>query len=73
MSEWISVSERMPKEVQNTFAVVDYYGELVPYPFMLFKRDEEWYETGTGEVCPFDVIYWMPIPTLPEEIEDGTN
>ena len=66
--QWIPVSERLPEKEQYREKST---GELIPlfvcvkgtkYPFRAYYDGRIW---GDG-FDPIDVIYWMPLPTVPK-------
>ena len=63
MSDWISVKDRLPEEFVSVLAwVYDGGGYWV---------DTEWVVDGEWEVnddSRHEVLFWMPIPPMPEEI-----
>lgn len=73
---WISVSERLPEKAFGCLVTVeedDIYGELhrVIYPDFVGYDGETWNDAD-GNVIPFDVIAWMPLPAPfePQKSED---
>jgi hypothetical protein len=66
VGRWIPVSERLPEEAFGCLVTVeedDIYGEphRVMYPDFVGYDGETWNDAD-GEVIPFDVIAWMPLP-----------
>lgn len=73
---WISVNERLPEKAFGCLVTVeedDIHGEphKVIYPDFVGYDGETWNDAD-GEVIPFDVIAWMPLPELfePQESEE---
>ena len=69
--QWISVTETLPEEPYGCLAIVwddpryggdmflNYYPEFVGW-------DGETWNDADGEEIPFDVVYWMKMPQIPE-------
>ena len=73
---WIPATERLPEAPYGCLAVVwdnprygdgdmflNYYPEFVGF-------DGTWNDAD-GEEIPFDVVYWMRLPQIPEPPKDG--
>ena len=74
--QWIPVTERLPEEPYGCLAIVwdnprydgdmflNYYPEFVGW-------DGETWNDADGEEIPFDVVYWMKMPQIPEPPKEG--
>lgn len=64
---WIPVTERLPEEPFGCIVTVwdtnpftmDEFENVLPY---FVGWDGEQWNDGDGELCPFEVIAWMPLP-----------
>lgn len=71
---FFSVEERMPEEPFGCLLIVDdtepYTGtDFLNYlPYFAGWDGERW-NGGDGEQVPFEVRYWMPLPSIPKEAE----
>ena len=77
-SQWIPVTERLPEEPYGCLAVVwdnPRYGDgdmsLNYYPEFIGWDGETWNDAD-GEEIPFDVVYWMRLPQIPEPPKEET-
>lgn len=69
--KWIPVTERLPEEPYGCLLVVwdspqnggDDFLNYLPY---FAGYDGEQWNDGDGMQVPFEVEYWMPLPSLPE-------
>jgi len=72
---WISVEDRMPEEPFGCLLIVEdcepFTGTDFPnyLPYFAGWDGDRWND-GDGEQVPFEVIYWMPLPRIPEA-KDG--
>ena len=77
---WISVDDRMPDAPFGCLLIVwdspcspggDDFLNYLPY---FAGWDGEQWNDGDGEKVPFEVVYWMPLPTIPPEADhaDGS-
>lgn len=68
---WIPVTERLPEEAYACLAIVwdnnPYSGEtfLNYYPEFVGYGGGSWNDYN-GDEIPFDVVYWMKLPQIPE-------
>jgi len=73
--EWISVSERLPNEAFGCLVTIwdtdrrtqEEYEYVLPYAV---GYDGETWNDCDGEVIPFEVIAWMPLPEPYKEVEN---
>ena len=63
MSDWISVKDRLPEDFVSVLAW-DYDGDSC-WVSTEWMEDGEWAMWGGPE---HEVLFWMPIPPMPEEI-----
>ena len=64
MSEWISVKDRLPRNINEGFLITD-----GPDVFVGFHSSNLEWHMSNGELCidiDFDVFYWMPLPEPPK-------
>lgn len=69
---WIPVSERLPEEPYGCLVTVwdtnlitmDEFENILPY---FVGWDGEQWNDCDGEQCPFEVIAWMPVPSVYRE------
>ena len=70
LRKWISVFEKMPKDLQPVIAYV-YWVEENENCFCFGKMyNGRWYlhdEEGSSLNFGFEVSHWMPLPTPPKE------
>ncbi|MBR3052855.1 MAG: DUF551 domain-containing protein [Firmicutes bacterium] len=72
---WIPVSERLPEEPFGCLVTVwdtnpvtmDEFENILPY---FVGWDGEQWNDGDGEMCPFEVIAWMPLQEPYKEEEE---
>lgn len=57
--QWIDVEDALPEIDKEVLSICE-YGTCIGY----LDSTDMWLADGFGEVL--DVIYWMPIPSLPE-------
>ena len=65
--KWIPVSEGLPKEAYGCLVTVldtnvitqDEFENILPY---FVGYDGETWNDADGNICPFEVIAWMPLP-----------
>ena len=65
--EWIPVTKRLPEEPYACLVTVwdtnvltqEEFENVLPYPI---GYDGETWNDGDGNICPFEVIAWMPAP-----------
>lgn len=62
-SEWISVTERMPKPNKLVLCIWERVDGPVNYGFARYQRENVWYVSNEG--MP-KVTHWMPLPEPPE-------
>lgn len=76
-NRWISCSERLPEKPYGCLAIVwdNPYGGGDPflnyYPEYIGFDGESWND-GDGEEIPFEVVYWMKMPEIPEPPKEET-
>lgn len=81
MNEWINVDDRLPEK--NKSVLVCYkltdgrkrYG-IAHYCEGRFSREDVWILAKDIYTCGFglkNVLYWMPIPKLPEQENDNEH
>lgn len=69
--QWINVEDRMPEEPFGCLLIVEdcepFTGkEFLSYlPYFAGWDGEQWNDAD-GERVPFEVLYWMPLPKIPE-------
>lgn len=76
MSEWINVKDRLPKVPYGCLVTVrdtcvptqEEFENILPY---FVGYDGETWNDADGNICPFEVIAWMPLPEPYRE--DGTQ
>lgn len=75
MSEWISVEDRIPKEIKNSngtgfskeVLILDCYGEMSIAWYVYPWRDERLLGFSDGVKNSFGVVtHWMPLPEPPK-------
>lgn len=74
---WIPVTERLPEEPYGCLLVVwdspqnggDDFLNYLPY---FAGWDGEQWNDADGEQVPFEVVYWRPLPPLPEPPKEET-
>lgn len=73
---FFSVEEGMPEEPFGCLLIVD---DTMPYagtdflnylPYFAGWDGERWND-GDGQQVPFEVRYWMPLPSIPKDLERG--
>lgn len=77
LPKWIPVTERLPEEPYGCLAIVwdnnvmtgdtflNYYSEYIGF-------DGESWNDCDGEEIPFEVVYWMKMPKIPEPPKEET-
>ena len=72
MSNWISVKEAVPDTDREVLALINGRGKYVKFEnaaiLGCFDNNEGWILEDWPEVDHFEVLYWMDIPELPEEL-----
>ena len=57
--DWISCSDRLPKDFQRVLATVTHFEQ----PLMMYLDDGQWYEEGSEAKClNRNVLAWQPLP-----------
>ena len=71
LPKWIPVTDRLPEKPYGCMVIVwdNPYGSGDPflnyYPEYIGFDGESWND-GDGEKIPFEVVYWMKMPEIPE-------
>lgn len=78
MPEWISVKERLPEDGESILMIVsgkpkDNITLIGVYAIGDYSDDEGWIVDEYPEWENPNVIYWMPLPEPPDEVEHGRN
>ena len=77
VGKWISVTEGLPEEAYACLAIVwdnnPYSGDtfLNYYPEFVGYGEGSWNDYD-GDEIPFDVVYWMKLPQIPEPTKEET-
>lgn len=77
MNEWISVKDRLPERNMKCLCVSKFYGYTMVHILSFQLENEDmygrivknafWeYDSEAGEYCFDGILYWMPVPELPE-------
>ena len=60
MSEWISVKDRLPRELHQQVLVVDAKGTMAIG--VLVDKESLYFDS----YCNYDITHWMPLPEPPQ-------
>ena len=77
LPKWIPATERLPEEAYACLAIVwdnnPYSGDtfLNYYPEVVGYGGGSWNDYN-GDEIPFDVVYWMELPQIPEPPKEET-
>ena len=72
MADWISVKDRLPEYGQEVVAVVNIFsGGLIKETRTVVTRYAERFKFEFFMAETYFVTYWMPLPEVPEERENG--
>jgi NTP pyrophosphatase (non-canonical NTP hydrolase) len=71
--KWISISEELPKEFHDVLCFTDAYDMFLATYYGLDGDGEPIFDDNNGDYWEGTVIYWMPIPARPEEVNDGSD
>lgn len=67
---WIPVTERLPEDRSNVLVVADWLGRWGFYVGWCVPERAEWsVHVGIRNRSDVAVVYWMPLPELPKEVE----
>ena len=73
MNKWINVKEAVPDTDREVIAIINGRGDKVKFVNAVimgcFDEVEGWILEDWPEVTHFEVLYWMDIPELPEELK----
>lgn len=66
-NRWISVNERLPEKAFDCFLTIDLFDingktHRAVYPYIVRYDGKTWSDTYEGDLVPYDVIAWMPLP-----------
>ena len=61
MAEWIRVAERLPESGVNVLIVI--HTRLV---FLAWLNEADEWEEPFGDLVPYPVTHWQPLPDPPE-------
>jgi hypothetical protein len=68
MGEWIKTADRLPPEYED---VLFTNGKEITMGYLLFYEGALiWWSYGDHEIDFDDIKYWMPLPKLPEELQN---
>ncbi len=74
MSDWISVSARLPEEGDAVLVCGRekrisgcYWREWWQVSVATYHDDGSWHNNLNSKDCPWEVTHWMPMPSLHEE------
>lgn len=69
-TRWVPVEERLPEDRRNVLIVADWLGRWGFYMGWYNPERAEWsIHVGIRNRSDVTVVYWMPLPELPEEVE----
>ena len=67
ISRWISVEEQLPDDYSRVLGFMAWGGMM-----LLERQSKEWYLADRIQQAPDEaVLYWMPLPAPPKEVQDG--
>lgn len=71
MAEWISVKDRLPRDIGKSVLVVNGHGKISIYALWKREYGNRWtWIDSTGRFNHVnDITHWMPLPELPKEDE----
>lgn len=71
-SEWISVEDRLPPNMDDVLVVVRDNGECWTATGYYSSMSKVWYAVLNGQDTQMDVLWWMPLPESPDSCQpDG--
>lgn len=70
LPKWIPVSEEPPKKFHDVLCYTDAYDMFIATYYGLDGDGEPMFDDDNGDYWEGNVIYWMPLPEPPKEVEE---